>query len=490
MTMNRRCAVAVAGAVTLVGTLLGAGTGSAQPPTSAAPSEPLISLRRANDVVVAEAYRSKVYVNPGIWLVAGDAGFEARAYRPSYRESIQAEMLTPGGTVTLTDVAMRSFRGLPQFTRVKVSELDGTVVVNRTTRFCPGYERVRVRQDAPDTPTYPSGCWYRHPYTLGAVYGVDPGWAVPLVGEYGGIRMKLPLGRYDVSVRITDAYREVLGLDPNEGIAQVRLRVVKGEEHDYFAKPNRATTASESEAALEPVLGTAPRGPSRVPGAEARPDLRSLPAFAIQLNRRGFLQFAATVWNAGPSPLVIDGFRRDGEDVMDAYQYFYDADMQQVGHEEVGTMIWHNAEQHHHWHFTDFARYRLLDADEVGVVRSRKESFCLANTDAVDYTVEGANWHPEGTDLHTACGDFSSIGVREVLDSGSGDTYYQWLPGQSFNVKHLPNGTYFIAVEANPVGNLSEVSTANNISYRKVILKGSGDNRRVVVPKIGIIDER
>ena len=490
MTMTRRCAAAIAGAVTLVTTLLGASTGSAQPSNSAGPSEPLISLRRANDVVVAEAYRSSVYVNPGIWLVAGDAGFDARAHRTSYREPIQAEMLTPGGTVALADVAMQGFLGLPQFTRVTVRKLDGTVVVNRTTRFCPGYERVRVLQDAPDTPSYPSGCWYGHPYTLGAVYGVDPGWAVPLVGEYGGIRMKLPLGRYDVNVRITDAYREVLGLDPSQGMAQVRLRVVKGDEHEHVAKVQRATAASESENTLEPASDTAPRKPSTVPGAEARPDLRSLPAFAIRLNRRGFLQFAATVWNAGPSPLVIDGFRREGEDVMDAYQYFYDADMQHVGHDEVGTMIWHDADQHHHWHFTDFARYRLLDADKVGVVRSRKESFCLANTDAVDYTVEGANWHPEGTDLHTACGDYSSIGVREVLDSGSGDTYYQGLPGQSFNVKNLPNGTYYVAVEANPVGNLSEVSTANNISYRKVILKGSGDNRRVAVPKIGIIDER
>ena len=62
-------------------------------------------------------------------------------------------------------------------------------------------------------------------------------------------------------------------------------------------------------------------------------------------------------------------------------------------------------------------------------MRSGKEAFCLANTDAVDYTVKNANWHPDNTDLSTACGQENSISVREVLDVGSGDTYTQDLPG-------------------------------------------------------------
>jgi hypothetical protein len=491
MILHRRRTAAVAVSVALVGTLAAAGTGAAQPDRSTVPADPLVSLRRANDVVVAEAYGARVNVDLGVWLVAGDVGFEARAHRTSYREPIEAEIVTPGGSVALTEVAMPNFRGLPRFSQVTVRELDGSLVTSRSIRFCPGYQRVRVLEDAPDSPTYPSGCWYGHPYTLGAVYGVDPGWAVPLLGESGSLRMKLPLGRYDVSVRITDAYRDALGLGEGQGTTEVRLRVVKGEDdfHVKAAGADRVTDEPEAST-LRIAADDPPRGGGRVPGPEARPDLRSLPAYAIRLTRRGFLQFSATVWNAGPSPLVVDGFRRDGEDVMDAYQYFYDTDMKQVGHAEAGTMIWHSAPAHDHWHFTDFARYRLLDEDKVGVMRSRKQSFCLFNTDAIDYTVDGANWGAEGGDLHSACGEYSSIGVREVLDSGSGDTYQQSLPGQSFDVKNLPNGTYFVAVEANPFGNLTEVSATNNVSYRKVILKGTGDNRRVVVPKIGIIDER
>ncbi|MEP6665558.1 MAG: lysyl oxidase family protein, partial [Nocardioidaceae bacterium] len=106
-----------------------------------------------------------------------------------------------------------------------------------------------------------------------------------------------------------------------------------------------------------------------------------------------------------------------------------------------------------------------------------------------DYTVQGANWRPYNTDLHTSCGSYTAMAVREVLDSGSGDTYFQSFPGQSFNIKDLPNGKYFISVEANPKSVIQELSTANNVSYRKIFLKGTGDKRRVVVPQVGIIDE-
>ncbi len=142
---------------------------------------------------------------------------------------------------------------------------------------------------------------------------------------------------------------------------------------------------------------------------------------------------------------------------------------------------------HTHRHFRDFARYRLLDEDKGLVVRSRKEAFCLVNTDAIDYTVPGANWRPENTNLRTSCGNHAAISVPEVLDAGSGDTYWQGLPGQSFDVKNLPNGTYYVSVEANPKGVLIESDRDNNNSYRRIVLGGSADDRWVKVSKIGLI---
>ncbi|WP_228991755.1 lysyl oxidase family protein [Streptomyces sp. DH8] len=231
-----------------------------------------------------------------------------------------------------------------------------------------------------------------------------------------------------------------------------------------------------------------PTGKASVP-AVPKPDLRSLPAYGITVSDgyeevpgKDYLAFSANVWNAGPAKLVVDGFRSPGKELMDAYQYFYDAKGKQVGYTPTGTMEWDPRPGHEHWHFTDFASYRLLKADKKEKVRSGKEAFCLANTDAVDYTVKNANWHPDNTDLSTACGQENSISVREVLDVGSGDTYTQDLPGQSFDITNLPNGTYYIQVLANPENRLKETNHKNNSALRKVVLGGKKGARTVKVP--------
>ncbi|MFD9538641.1 lysyl oxidase family protein [Streptomyces sp. NPDC060022] len=237
-----------------------------------------------------------------------------------------------------------------------------------------------------------------------------------------------------------------------------------------------------------------PAGRAAVPDVP-KPDLRSLPAYGITIAEgdadapgRDYLAFSANVWNAGPAQLVVDGFRAPGKALMDAYQYFYDASGKQVGYTPTGTMEWDPRPGHEHWHFTDFASYRLLKADKKESVRSGKEAFCLANTDAVDYTVKNANWHPDNTDLSTACGQENSISVREVLDVGSGDTYTQDLPGQSFDITGLPNGTYYIQVLANPEKRLKETNLGNNSALRKVVLGGSAGARTVTVPAHGLVD--
>ena len=133
--------------------------------------------------------------------------------------------------------------------------------------------------------------------------------------------------------------------------------------------------------------------------------------------------------------------------------------------------------------------YTLLRADKTEAVRSRKESFCLANTDAVDYTVPGADWRPENTDLHTACGDRGTVSLREVLASGSGDTYSQFRAGQAFRIDTLPNGIYYISVEGNPNRNLVEADTTNNVALRKIKLSGKPQHRKLKVFPVGIIDD-
>lgn len=140
-----------------------------------------------------------------------------------------------------------------------------------------------------------------------------------------------------------------------------------------------------------------------------------------------------------------------------------------------------------HWHFTDFARYRLLDADLKAAVRSKKQAFCLAATDPIDLTAPGAEYRPWNTDLNSACGNFGALAVREALPAGSGDTSIQSRPGQAFRVDDLPNGRYVIEVTANPKANLVEPDTTNNTAYRRIRLGGSGTDRTVTVYAKGLV---
>ncbi|MDQ3663244.1 MAG: hypothetical protein M3353_01095 [Actinomycetota bacterium] len=119
----------------------------------------------------------------------------------------------------------------------------------------------------------------------------------------------------------------------------------------------------------------------------------------------------------------------------------------------------------------------MVDGDPVNVFRSKKQAFRLAATDAIDMTLPGADFRPYNTDLHTACGDYSSLGVREVLQVGHGDTYGQYRPGQAFRVDNVPDGSYFVEVTANPdagePGSLYESDYSNNSAYRKIKLDPS-----------------
>ena len=113
----------------------------------------------------------------------------------------------------------------------------------------------------------------------------------------------------------------------------------------------------------------------------------------------------------------------------------------------------------------------------------------LKDVTAVDLTVPDAAWNPFNTDLSTSCGDSSSLSIREVLASGWGDTYQQFRAGQSFNLRGLPNGKYFVAVIANPENRLVEASKDNNVSLRKVFIGGTPGHRTVRAPQVGLVEE-
>ncbi len=437
--------------------------------------------------VTATSYDGQVYLETGPRLTTGSEPFELRATRASYSEPIVVRWMRSGGAVTLPSGAMTDFHGLPNFFRTAIRGPKGHLFSASWTPLCPSGETGRARPDAPAHNPYPSGCPY-HPFTLGSVIGMQSGWYTEFGdGFYGADGSPLKPGTYKMVTTIHEKYREMFEVSLADARKETVLKVVQGSA-DGFRQ--REAAADPTPAPLPQPARSRPTGRASTPVAGPRPDLRSLPAFGMQVGSKGnYLQFEATVWNGGTSPMVVDGFRREGQDLMDAHQYFFDTDGNQTGYQNVGTMEWDPRPSHQHWHFTDFARYRLLNADKTLARRSQKEAFCLANTDAVDYTLPAADWHPEGTDLGTACGDYGSQSVRESLAAGSGDTYGQFRAGQSFDLRGLPNGVYFISVEANPEHKLIETSTTNNDSLRRVRIGGRSGHRTVTYGPVGIVDD-
>ncbi|MFF0345290.1 lysyl oxidase family protein [Kribbella sp. NPDC004875] len=485
-----RTAVAVAGAAGLVA-LAAAGasaaTGGQSGTTAARP--PLKLVAGSIDVTLTDVEDYGVDLDLGTHVVAGNAPIEVRATRASYASPVVATQYVRGKPVRQLPKGMvTDFSGLGKFLHLTLTNAAGKKVLDKDQTVCLNGDGSRTRPDAPATSPYPDGCT-ANPFTQGAVWGLQTGWSAQTFND--GAPAKLAVGKYKATVTVNKAYRDFFEIPAKDAAVTLNVTVQKG---DTCVRGCIGAKRAVSAATPKPNAAR-PTGTASVPNGP-KPDLRPVPAWGIEVApgdagtpdaNKDFLQFSATVWNAGPSPLVLDGFRRQGKDLMDAYQYFYDARGKQVGYQNTGTLEWDGREGHNHWHFTDFARYSLLNAKQTEVVRSQKEAFCLAATDSIDYTVKNANWHPDNTDLHTACGDHSSLSVREVLDVGSGDTYVQTLPGQSFDITNLANGTYYVQVTANPEHRLYESSTKNNVALRQVVLGGTKHHRTVKVLPVGVI---
>ncbi len=506
---HRLAAAAVLSAALAAGTLGATGSAVADPghedPGGAGHATtydgPLALMAPAR--LTARSRGGTAYLNLQMRVLAGAGDLEVRSNRPAtdpYDGPITTTWTLGEESGSFGSDLQQDFSGLPGFLEVSFTDAAGDPV-GRTAAVdtCLNGDSERIQPDGAARNAYPWGCPY-NPYTLGSVQGVQDGYATRL---WTFVDTGLRQGSYTATVAVGDRYLTAWGLDPAESTVEVPLTVRKvrdrnpgGQAGQRAQQPPARSPGSDASgvsprpAAAEP----APRTAADLPEGTPMPDLRSLPAFEIGLNSSGrLMRFGANVWNAGNSPLVVDGFRTADEDVMAAYQYFFDTDGEQVAYQSVedSGFYWH-AENHKHWHFEDFARYQLLDEQREVVRDSGKVSFCLANTDAVDYTVEGADWRPDYTDLSTACGSRGSLSVREVLSAGSGDTYAQYRSGQAFGgIRRLDDGTYYVRVSANPNDALVESDTTNNVVDRKVVLRTRPDGRRVVrAEKVGLVDER
>ena len=447
---------------------------------------PKLALMASGGEVVLERFEgTPVYLDLGVYVAATESPFELRVGRADYTTPVQVEqsLATTLGGIEARELpadVLDGWLGLDDFYSIKITNASGATVVDDMATFCPNnFDRQRVNDEGATNPTYPAQC-QANPFTKGMVWGIDAGWATSLTGE---LYYEMPGGRYTATLAVTDRYVELFDMDPSLATATVSFRVKTIRlDCDKHCEPGHRRSSERASFAQIPV--------DESPTPSTLPDLIPLPAWNFVVHRgreKTRLQFGATVWTSGNAPLVVEGFRRPNEDLMDGYQYFYE-DGVAVGKAQVGSFEFDRRTGHNHWHFLQFARYSLLNADMTEVLLSKKEAFCLASTDAIDLLLPGADWDPVNQDLSSACGTADALWIRESLPLGWGDTYHQSLPGQSFNITELPNGTYYVLVEANPEGLLHESDMDNNQQVREIQLKGRPGNRRVVVPPWNGID--
>ena len=462
-------------------------TGSLAESAAAAPVTPQLKLITASDEVTTQKYgRQPVFLDLGVYVASLGAPFELHASRPDYLTPVGLSQVLhdpEGGTekIALPAELLDGWSGLNDFFRIAVHDLEGELVKEKLFSFCPsgGYDAARISDEGPQMPTYPMAC-FGNPFTTGLVWGIDAGWAVNSNSTYSA-RMRLPVGDYTATLSIEPAYTGLFDIAPEDAVATVAMKVRKirrGCEKFCEEPPPHSYDRARAVPTMES------------PDPSILPDLAALPAWGMYVQQgraRTRLTFGATVWTAGASSMVVEGFRRADEAIMDAYQYFYDGD-ELVGRAPVGELAYDERPGHNHWHFLQFARYSLLDSTQTEVLLSKKEAFCLAPTDAIDLTLPNADWSPGHDGFGTQCGGQTALWVREVLPLGWGDTYFQGIPGQSFNITDLPNGTYYIKVEVNPLGALFEQTDANNAELREVIIGGEPGARTIEVPPWNGID--
>lgn len=435
--------------------------------------------------------------NPTVYLESRRGRLEIDVRRRSAAKPVTATIRIGKETRKFPRALLDGFNGIKDAFVLTWKSPDGTILAQTKQSWCPNDgQQSRLTPHAATRTAFTYTCG-SHPFTRSMRWGIDRGWSRQLLGyleapevDLGdkavlelalrpelGKALRIPAAkrsvRFDITVKhVVDDFDDE-GVAPEPGPAGTRGVVGRSAAagHDHPSEPGGV-------------------GHHKFPKS-VRPDLVSLPAYGISVHEEGgrdLLDFAATVYNGGPGPLVAEGFRRRSKQLMDAYQFFYRGE-KQIGSNKVGTMEYDTRESHQHWHFHDFAIYDLVNQKKDKLLRtSGKEAFCLAPTDAIDLLRRGAEVEPGNGDLSTACGEANSVWVREVLAAGWGDTYTQQRAGQSIDITGLANGTYWIRITANPGKRLQEVTRKNNRSYRRVILGGTPGDRTVTVPKYGLID--
>jgi hypothetical protein len=237
-------------------------------------------------------------------------------------------------------------------------------------------------------------------------------------------------------------------------------------------------SASLALAGIGVMAATPPPASAAAADPQLLPDVVMRPLTEIRIQKRQGLKrlrFASIIGNAGtgvvelrpdsPGNSASNDCDRDGDPLNDrkAFQrIFGDSDGDGVFTRGIDTVLdrrfagcsfFHVA--HDHWHFEEFARYRLeRPKSGLAVASSEKVSFCVRDSLAFAPALPGSP-------LVSHYGNCTQDSVTG-LSIGWADYYSSTLPGQELDVKGLPDGRYCLRIEADPSDRLVESDDANN----------------------------
>lgn len=477
----------------------------------------------------------------GIWLAAEGAPLELRFHRredgsiwaeqATYVNGDRADGVARVSAGAHTQVLSRRVVGglgeVANFVRFTIMDDAGTEIRTWSSPLCTISGAARLdRPGSPAEPTYPTsfescGDDFDGAYALGRLTALDRGWSAQLpsrVATFAPIRD----GRYQLRVDI-DPLDALADADRSNDTATVPLRVrtvlSRGgddfecefcvpsvvqrsgprTEPEWYADRLRLVETAVEAQRNHREAGPVPREGEKPPAAPEHvdlPDLQAAPSYGIHTDtihrsgmRRDLLRFGALTWNAGPGPLEVEAFRESGT-TLGAYQVF-SRDGERAERQARGTLVWHAAPGHDHFHFTAFARYTLTKLDGALVRDGGKHSWCIVDTTLVDSTRPGYGSGVTGEMRSGNCGtNPGSLWARLSLSVGSGDYYGPDIAGQSFDITTVPNGAYHVRVEANPSGVIAEADHTDNVSTRTVTLGGTRGLRTVVARDHPLVEDR
>jgi hypothetical protein len=182
------------------------------------------------------------------------------------------------------------------------------------------------------------------------------------------------------------------------------------------------------------------------------------------------LRFSAAMANKGAGAFELRAIV-ESDGTTTATQWIYD---DQGGHQEryAGTFVFSDHAGHNHFHFADFAIYRLravLSNNRIGslVATSDKVGFAMFDVSSYNLSLPGA----PGSPVYLRQ-ELSSLNP-EGISVGWADVYGRWLGDQWINIAGVRDGQYWLEVIVDPNGLIAESDETNNTTYVKVILNGN-----------------